>query len=63
MPDDVKVEVASTSIFGGVSDKRKDIGRKKKSKDDEGSKEKQTKNAGRTLYIDANCVFGGVEIR
>lgn len=63
VPDDVKVEVASTSIFGGVSDKRKDIGRKKKSKDDEGSKEKQTKNAGRTLYIDANCVFGGVEIR
>ena len=63
VPDDVKVEVASTSICGGVSDKRKDVGRKKKSKDDEGSKEKQTKNAGRTLYIDANCVFGGVEIR
>lgn len=46
VPDDVKVEVASTAIFGGVTDKRKTKG-----------------NGKTTLYIDANCVFGGVEIR
>ncbi len=46
VPDDVKVEVASTSIFGGVTDKRK-----------------SKAEAKTTLYIDANCVFGGVEIR
>lgn len=48
VPDDVKVEVASTAIFGGVSDKRKNINKDKFKK---------------TLFIDANCVFGGVEIR
>lgn len=63
VPDDVKVEVASTSIFGGVSDKRKGEARKKKSKDAETSKEERTKGAQKTLYIEANCVFGGVEIR
>lgn len=49
VPDDVNVEVASTSIFGGVSDKRKNVNKDKSSKT--------------TLYIDANCVFGTVEIR
>ncbi len=48
VPDDVKVEVASTAIFGGVSDKRKNIDKEKLKK---------------TLFIDANCVFGSVEIR
>lgn len=53
-PNDVNVEVASTAIFGGVSDKRKD----KKTGED-----KKSGNAGKTLYIEATCVFGGVEIR
>lgn len=48
VPDDVKVEVASTSIFGGVTDKRK---------------KSQKTDIKTTLYVDANCVFGGVEIR
>lgn len=61
VPDDIKVEVASTSIFGGVSDTRKKENRKKKSKDDE--KKTKANNDGKTLYIDASCVFGGVEIR
>lgn len=47
VPEDVKVKVVSTSIFGGTSDKRKNI-------NDEAEK---------TLYIDATSVFGGVEIR
>lgn len=56
VPENVKVEVASSAIFGGVSDKRKE----KKSKD----ADKDTKKTGlKTLYIDATCVFGGVEIR
>ncbi len=49
VPDDVKVEVASSAIFGGVSDKRKTAKAKEQAKT--------------TLYIDATCVFGGVEIR
>lgn len=48
VPEDVKVEVASSAIFGGTSDKRKKSANTKSSK---------------TLYIDATCVFGGVEIR
>lgn len=47
VPENVKVEVASTSIFGGVSDKRKS----------------RPEKFGKTLYIEATCVFGGVEIR
>lgn len=57
VPEDVKVEVASTAIFGGVTDKRKNA---KNKKDDEA---KKAENAGKTLYIEATCVFGGVEIR
>lgn len=48
VPDDVKVEVSSTSIFGGVSDKRKNA---------------KNTEAKKTLYIEGSCVFGGVEIR
>lgn len=48
VPDDVKVEVSSTSIFGGVSDKRKNA---------------KNTTAKKTLYIEGSCVFGGVEIR
>lgn len=59
VPEDIKVEIASTSIFGGASDKRK------KAKDQAEAKtaKKKFNNAGKTLYIDATCVFGGVEIR
>lgn len=46
VPDDVKVEIVSSSMFGGVSDKRKNKG--------EGAK---------TLYVNATCIFGGVEIK
>lgn len=48
VPDDVEVEVASMAIFGGVSNQH-EVNTKKGS---------QT-----TLYIDANAVFGGVEIK
>ena len=46
MPDDVNVEIVSTPIFGGVSDKVKN-----------------SKNNKNTLYINATCIFGGVEIK
>ena len=51
VPDDVVVEVSSSSIFGGVENKHKKVG---KSKD---------KKAAKTLYVDATAVFGGVEIK
>ena len=47
VPKDVKVKVTSTPIFGGVSNERKNI------------KEDKCK----TIYINATCVFGGVEIK
>lgn len=47
VPNDVKVKVTSTSIFGGVDDK---------------SVKNQDKEA-KTIYINANCMFGGVEIK
>lgn len=47
MPDDVNVEVLSTPIFGGVSDERK-------------HKSKDSKN---TIYVNATCMFGGVDIK
>lgn len=50
VPNDVAVEVSSSSIFGGVENKHK-----KTSKTD-GKKAK-------TLYVDATAVFGGVEIK
>lgn len=68
VPEDVKVEVVSTSIFGGVSDNRK----KSKRGGDiaEGEvvgEEKKAKTGGdaigKTLYVEATCVFGAVEIR
>lgn len=48
VPEDLNVEIASSSIFGGTSDKRKQSAKAKPKK---------------TLYIDSTCVFGGVEIR
>lgn len=47
VPNDVKVKVTSTPIFGGVSDERK----------------KKNKDADKTIYINATCLFGGVEIK
>lgn len=61
-PEDANVEVVSTSIFGGVSDNRKNAKRKKKAMDETETK-KKVKNEGMTVFIDATCVFGGVEVR
>lgn len=47
VPEDVKVKVKSSSIFGGVSDDKKHC-------DKEGA---------HILYINATCLFGGVEIK
>ncbi len=47
VPDDVKVKITSTQIFGGVSDERK----------------KKNKDAEKTLYIKATSLFGGVDIK
>lgn len=55
VPEDVKVEIASSAVFGSATDKRKDT---KKAKED-----KKSASTGKTLYIDATCVFGSVEIR
>ncbi len=51
-PSNVKVEVVSTSIFGGVSNKRR-----------QGEKSDGTKKSEKTLFIEATCLFGGVEIQ
>jgi len=48
MPNDVKVKIKSSAIFGGVSDNRK---------------EKNETEDSKTIYINANCVFGGVDIK
>lgn len=47
VPDDVNIKIVSNSIFGGVSDERK----------------KKTTDAKITIYINATCIFGGVEIK
>ena len=47
IPDNVKIKIKSNSIFGGVSNRKKDD--KNESK--------------HTIYINASCVFGGVEIK
>ena len=47
VPENVKVKVKSSSIFGGVSDDKK-----------------HSQNAeAYTIYINATCLFGGVEIK
>ncbi len=48
VPTDVKVKIKSSSIFGGVSDDRK---------------EKNEKEDAKTIYINATCIFGGVEVK
>lgn len=47
VPENVKVKIKSTSIFGGVSDEKK-----------------HCQNVGEyTIYINATCLFGGVEVK
>lgn len=50
VPEDVNVKITSMPLFGGVSDKRK------KSK-------KDGKDAKKTIYINATCMFGGVDVK
>ena len=47
VPENINVKISSTSMFGGVSDKRKS----------------KTKEAEYTIYINATSMFGGVEIK
>ena len=47
VPNNVKVKVTSTPIFGGVSDERR----------------KKNKDSKVTLYINATCMFGGIELK
>ena len=47
LPDDINVKTSSTSIFGGMSGKR----------------DKTSLEGKPTLYINATCVFGGVELK
>ena len=47
VPENVKVKVKSSSIFGGVSDKKR----------------YNKKEDAHTIYINATCMFGGVEIK
>jgi len=46
-PENVNIKIVTTPIFGGVSDGRK----------------VKTKDAKVTVYVNATCVFGGVEIK
>lgn len=48
VPDNVKVKIKSSSIFGGVDEKKKNI---------------VENNGGYTIYINATCIFGGVDIK
>lgn len=48
LPENANVKVKSSSIFGGVDEKRKN---------------QEQNNSGYTIYINATCLFGGVEIR
>lgn len=47
VPENVKVKVKSTSIFGGVSDKKKH------------NEEAEV----HTIYINSTCIFGGIDIK
>ena len=45
--ENVNVKISATSIFGGVSDERKN----------------KTKNNEHTIYINTTSMFGGIEIK
>ena len=47
VPNDIRVKIVSTSVFGGVSDKRHVI----------------SKTSDVTIYLDVTCLFGGVDIK
>lgn len=47
VPEDVKVKIKSNSIFGGVSDNKKYY----------------DKEDAKVIYVNATCIFGGVEIK
>lgn len=47
VPEDVNVKVRSNSIFGGVSNKKKSEG----------------DGTGKVIYVNATCLFGGVEVK
>ena len=47
LPEGVNVDIKSTSIFGGISDKRK----------------KTDVDSAPTVYIDGTCMFGGVDVK
>ena len=47
VPNDINVKIVSTPIFGGVSDERKH----------------NNKDSKFTIYINATCIFGGIEIK
>lgn len=47
VPDGYKVKVKSSSLFGGVSN----------------NKRSKTTEKSKTIFIDANCLFGGVTIK
>ncbi len=47
VPDNVNVKIASTCIFGGISDKRA----------------VKAANYPMTIYINATCMFGGVDLK
>ena len=44
----VKVKIKSSSIFGGVDEKKKN---------------KIENNEAHTIYINATCIFGGAEVK
>ena len=46
VPENVKVKIKSSSIFGGVDEKRK-----------------SDTTDGHTIYVNATCIFGGVDIK
>ncbi len=48
VPDDVEVQVVSSSMFGGVTNRC----------DNRGESEKK-----KIIYVEATCIFGGVEIK
>ncbi len=48
LPENVKVKIKSNSIFGGVSNNKKNIDTDKKEK---------------IIYINAMCMFGGIDIK
>lgn len=55
VPEEIEVKLASTAVFGGATNECK--APKKKKGDKEAVKAKKT------LYVDATCVFGGVEVK